>query len=133
MAESKLQKPDTQTLKLRIDPEQDLVRELIAGGCSGLPKGNVENIPIGVIGNARCFHRFSPPGPKDLVSGNNKIILGAARNKAETDNGDDRTVAGGQPALRLELKASTILRSISFDPPYDLKGTSKNSVKFATE
>jgi hypothetical protein len=34
--------------------------------------------------------------PKDLVSGDDKIVLGTARNKAETDNGDDRTVAGGQ-------------------------------------
>ncbi len=55
-------------LCLRIDPQQDLARELIAGGCSGLPKGNVEDIPIGVIGDAGCSHRFSPPVPKDLVS-----------------------------------------------------------------
>ena len=47
-------------LRLRIDPQQDLVRELIAGGCSRLPKGNVENIPIRVIGDAGCSHRFSP-------------------------------------------------------------------------
>jgi hypothetical protein len=65
-------------LRLRIDPEQDLVRELIAGGCSGLPKGNVEDISIGIVGNARCFHRFSPPAPKDLISGDDKIVLGAA-------------------------------------------------------
>ena len=45
-------------LRLRIDPQQDLVRELIAGGCSGLPKGNVEDISSGVIGDARCFHRL---------------------------------------------------------------------------
>jgi hypothetical protein len=83
-------------LRLRIDPQQDLVRELIAGGCSGLPKGDVEDIPFGVIGDAGCFHRFSPPVPKDLVSGDDKIVLRAARNKAEPDNDDDCAVAGGQ-------------------------------------
>ncbi len=43
-------------LRLRIDPEQDLVRQLIAGGCRGLPKGNVEDISIGIVGDAGCLH-----------------------------------------------------------------------------
>ena len=97
-------------LRLRIDPQQDLVRELIAGGCSGLPKGNVEDISIGIVGNARCFHRFSPPVPKDLVSGHDKIVLGASRNKAATDNGDDRIVAGGQ-IFKVSVKVSGQKRS----------------------
>jgi hypothetical protein len=33
---------------------------------------------------------------KDLVSGDEKIVLGATRNKAEPDNGNDRSVAGGK-------------------------------------
>jgi len=102
-------------LRLRIDPQQDLVRELIAGGCSGLPKGNVEDISIGVIGDARCLHGISPPVPKDLVSGDDKIVLGTARNKAETDNGDDRTVAGGQifkvSVIEEHIGADRILKS----------------------
>ena len=48
-------------LRLRIDPQQDLVRELIAGGCSGLPKGNVEDISIGIVGNVSPLIRIAPP------------------------------------------------------------------------
>ena len=47
-------------LRLRIDPEQDLVRELIADGCSRLPESNIENVSVRIVGNARGFHRFSP-------------------------------------------------------------------------
>ena len=43
-------------LCLRIDPDQDLGRELIAGGCGGLPKGNVKDIPVRIVGNAGCCH-----------------------------------------------------------------------------
>ncbi len=97
-------------LCLRIDPEQDLVRELIAGGCNGRPKRNIEDIPIGVIGDAGSSHRFSPPVPKDLVSGHDKIVLGAAGSKAETDHDDDRTVTGRQT-----FKVSVIEEHIGTD------------------
>jgi len=68
-------------LCLRIEPQQDLVRELITSECSGLPKGKVEEIAIGVIGDAGCSHLFSPSVPKDLVSGHDKIVLGAVETK----------------------------------------------------
>jgi len=48
--------------------------------------------------------------PKDLVSGDDKIVLGAGRNKAETDNGDNRTVAGGQ-IIKVSVKVSGQKRS----------------------
>jgi len=48
--------------------------------------------------------------PKDLVSGHDKIVLGASRNKAATDNGDDRIVAGGQ-IFKVSVKVSGQKRS----------------------
>ncbi|MCZ6450429.1 MAG: hypothetical protein O6918_06145 [Deltaproteobacteria bacterium] len=48
--------------------------------------------------------------PKDLVSGHDKIVLGAAGSKAETDHDDDRTVAGGQI-----FKVSVIEENIGTD------------------
>ena len=99
-------------LGLRIYPQQDLVRELIAGGCNGRPKRNIEYIPIGVIGDAGCSHRFSPPVPQDLVSAHDKIVLGAARSKAETNHGHDRTVTGGQ-IFKVSVDMSSSCKSLS--------------------
>jgi hypothetical protein len=44
-----------------IDAEQDLIRELIAGGCCRLSKRNIKDIAVGIVGDTDRPYRFSPP------------------------------------------------------------------------
>ena len=46
------------SLRLGINSQQYLVRELIAGRCRGLSKVNVKNIAIGIVGDTGWSHLF---------------------------------------------------------------------------
>jgi len=80
-------------LRLGINSQQYLVRELIAGRCSGLPKGNVKDIAVGIVGDTGWSHQFSPPLSENLVSRHNEVVLRAIRRDAETNHDNNSGIA----------------------------------------
>jgi hypothetical protein len=79
-------------VRLRIYPQQQLIRELIAGGRSGLPKANIQNVTFWIVGETGTLHCILPPLPTNRVTRQNKVVFPPVRIKAKAHNHNDGRV-----------------------------------------
>jgi hypothetical protein len=86
--------------RLRVHPQQDLVRKLIPGGCRRLPDGQVPDIALSVIRDTDRPHRFSSPSSPNLVSGQNKGVLRTISIEAEANHLDRSATHNGRELER---------------------------------
>src|SRR6185436_4190142 len=75
-------------LRFRVYPQQELIGQLIAGGCGGLAKSQVQNISVRVVGNANRVHRRSLSSLTNLVCSQDEVVLysSSIKAKAHYDN-----------------------------------------------
>jgi hypothetical protein len=102
-------------VRRRVYTQQQLIRELIAGGRSGVPKGNIQDVTFWIVGETGTLHRILPPLPTNGVTRQNKVVCPPVRiNVKAYDHNDGRVPVEEVrvvPIIQIHIRPYGILKS----------------------